>query len=160
MLFSRTSQYAIQALVYCSMQDADVPFLGRDIAAGLGIPGHYLSKILQQLRHGGILQSYRGRQGGFCLCQKPEQISLIQIMHITEGPAFAEDCVLGLKECSDETACPMHHENWKPIRCRITAMLEEQTLCTLAEAVKTGKYRLSDLPAAAMTAHVTAPDGV
>jgi DNA-binding IscR family transcriptional regulator len=56
---------------------------------------------------------------------------------------------LGLKECSDETACPLHYK-WIPVKKKITALLNEMTLAELAKAVLTGKYRLADLPAAAL----------
>lgn len=69
----------------------------------------------------------------------------MQVLAITEGPGFAQDCVLGLKVCSDATACPMHAK-WQPIKKKVIALLQEQTLEKLARAVQTGKYRLADLP--------------
>lgn len=69
----------------------------------------------------------------------------MRILLITEGQEFSKDCVLGLKICSEETACPMH-ERWKPIKTEILSMLKEQNLANLAEAVRVGKYRLTDIP--------------
>lgn len=145
MLISRTSQYAIQSLIYIATQPQDAPILSRGAAEQLHVPSAYLAKIMQTLCKGGVLSSFRGRLGGFRLSETPDKITLMRILLITEGPEFTQDCVLGLKVCSDETACPMHHR-WKPIKEEIITMLNEQTLATLSEAVLTGKYRLCDIP--------------
>jgi Rrf2 family protein len=145
MLISRTSQYAIQSLIYVATQGQDEPILSREVAERLQVPAAYLAKIMQMLCKGGLVNSFRGRLGGFCLREKPEKINLMQILLITEGPEFTKDCLLGLKVCSDETACPMHHQ-WKPIKLEIIDLLNQQTLATLSDAVLTGKYRISDIP--------------
>lgn len=147
MILSRTSQYAIQSLIYVATQPPGEPVLNRQIAEHLNVPPAYLAKIMQNLSKGNLLYSFRGRLGGFCLREGAEKTDLMQILMITEGARFARECVLGLKVCSDETACPMHFK-WKPIKEKIIDLLHEQTLEKLAVAVKTGKYRLSDLPAA------------
>jgi Rrf2 family protein len=147
MLISRTSQYAIQALIYISLKGANSPILSREVAEQLGVPSAYLAKIMQMLCKGGILSSYRGRLGGFSLRESPEKVNLMRVMLVTEGQDFSKDCVLGLKVCSDETACPMH-EKWKPIKLEIITMLNNQNLSNLAEAVRAGKYRLTDIPGA------------
>lgn len=146
MILSRTSQYAIQALIFIATRPAGEPVLNREIASYLGVPPAYLAKIMQSLCKGNLLYSYRGRLGGFCLREGAEKTGLMQILTMTEGPSFTQDCVLGLKVCSDATACPMHAK-WLPIKKKIVAILNDQTLEKLARAVQTGKYRLTDLPA-------------
>ena len=145
MLLSHTSQYAIQSLVYIALHGDEGPLLSREIAARLGVPSAYLAKILQSLCKGGLLISHRGRLGGFSLSESPDKMSLMRVINITEGAGFTKECLLGLKVCSDETACPMH-PIWKPIKERILQMMESQNLTTVADAVREGKYRLTDLP--------------
>lgn len=145
MLISRTSQYAIQSMIYIATQAPGTPVLSREVAEKLQVPAAYLAKIMQLLSKGGLVTSFRGRLGGFCLREEPEKIDLMRILLITEGPDFTKDCVLGLKVCSDETACPMHTK-WKPIKEEIIELLNHQTLSMLSEAVLSGKYRISDIP--------------
>lgn len=147
MLLSHTSQYAVQSLVYIALQGENTPILSREVAERLDVPSAYLAKILQALCKGGLLTSHRGRLGGFSLSEEAEKVSLMRAILITEGANFTQECLLGLKVCSDETACPMHPK-WKPIKNQILSMLEQQNLATLAEAVRAGKYRLTDLPGA------------
>lgn len=146
MILSRTSQYAVQALIYMATRPAATPVLNKDIAAKLGVPAPYLAKILQSLAKGNLLFSFRGRLGGFCLRDSGEQITLMEILQLTEGPAFTESCLLGLKKCSGETACPLHFR-WLPVKKKILELLKDTTLEKLAKAVESGKYRLADVPA-------------
>lgn len=151
MILSRTSQYAIQALIYIATQPRGEPVLNREVAEHLGVPSAYLAKIMQNLCKGNLLNSFRGRLGGFCLRENAEKTDLMQVLLLTEGAGFTDDCVLGLKVCSDETACPMH-VRWKPIKEKIVHLLHEQTLEKLAIAVQSGKYRITDLPHAVLGA--------
>lgn len=146
MILSRTSQYAIQALIYMAAQPDSQPILTWKIADYLGVPPSYLAKIMQSLCRGNLLYSFRGRQGGFCLREGAEKADLMRIVTLIEGPELTETCVLGLKVCEDMTPCPMH-TRWKPIKEKIVKILRKQTLESLAADVRTGKYRIADLPA-------------
>ncbi|GDX61454.1 hypothetical protein LBMAG32_09880 [Nitrosomonadaceae bacterium] len=147
MILSRTSQYAIQALIYMAMQPRDEVLLNQTIAKNTGAPPSYLAKVLQSLCKGNLIHSCRGKQGGFSLGENGKKITLIEIVLITEGPEFTKHCVLGLKICDNENPCPMHVK-WAPIKQNIVELLENQTLDTLAIAVTSGKYQLANLPAA------------
>lgn len=149
MILSRTTQYAIQALIYMATQPRGVAVLNRTIAYHLKSSPTYLAKILQDLSRGNLLYSFRGKQGGFCLRENSDQINLMQIALLTEGPGFTDGCVLGLKVCSDKTPCPMHVK-WWPIKQEIAKLLQNQTLDMLAAMVVSGRYKLTDLPEAAL----------
>jgi Rrf2 family protein len=147
MIFSRTSQYAIQALIYLAAQPNGRPVLNRVIARNLGVPPAYLAKILQDLCRQQVLGSSRGRHGGFILRDGAEHTNLLDIVLLMEGARVDRECLLGLKTCGDETACPMHRK-WKPVKKEILSYLGHVTLTHLAKAVRSGQYRLSDLPLA------------
>jgi Rrf2 family protein len=151
MIFSRTSQYAIQALIYLATQPSGQAVLRRDIASKLGVPSAYLAKVLHDLSREQLLDSYRGREGGFSLRSGVEHSNLLDILLRTDGPRVDRECLLGLKACQDETACPLHRK-WKPVKKEILACLGGVTLIHLAKAVQKGQYRLSDLPQA-LTRH-------
>jgi len=147
MIFTRTSQYAIQALIYLATQPSGQLVLSRDIAHRLGVPSAYLAKILQGLSREELLHSFRGRNGGFSLRSGVENSNLLDILLLTDGPRVDRECLLGLKACGDETACPMHRK-WKPVKKEMLAYLGNVTLTHLAKAVQSGQYRLADLPLA------------
>lgn len=146
MLISRTGQYAIQALVYMGLQGAGSFVNVQDLAKNLDVPAAYLAKVMQVLGHHGLVISTRGRTGGFRLGMAAEDINLMQVLSLVEGEKFHHECLLGLKQCGDETACPMHTK-WKPIKTELLEVLESQSIALLALAVSEGKYRLTDIPA-------------
>lgn len=145
MIFSRTTHYAIQALVFMALQPADEPVLTRVAAEHLQVPAAYLAKIMQTLARHGLLASSRGRLGGYVLAEGARDTDLMTILTLIEGPAVTESCVLGFKVCSEKTACPMHAQ-WSPIKARIIAMLQKETPARLARAVASGRFRIADLP--------------
>ncbi|BBP02175.1 transcriptional regulator [Sulfuriferula nivalis] len=136
-------------MIYMATQPPNTPVLNKDIAERLNVPAPYLAKILQAMSKGGLLSSFRGRLGGFCLREPAAQISLMRLLQLTEGADFTQSCLLGLKRCSDETACPVH-ARWLPIKEKVIEMLNQMTLADLAVAVQTGRYRLADMPLVAM----------
>ena len=147
MIFSRTTQYTVQALIFVVAQPAGQSVLNQYVAEKLGVPPAYLAKVLQQLVRAGLLDSTRGRSGGFRANERTRGATLIQVLTLIEGPGLADSCVLGLKVCSAENACPLH-ATWSPVKTRIISLLTLHTIEKLARAVTSGRYRIGDLPAA------------
>ncbi|MDA8384561.1 MAG: Rrf2 family transcriptional regulator, partial [Betaproteobacteria bacterium] len=77
MLFSRTSQYAAQALIYLATQRRDRFVLTREIAAHLDIPSDYLGKIMGTMSRASLLTSVRGRKGGYALNEGAENTDML-----------------------------------------------------------------------------------
>lgn len=145
MIFSRTSQYAIQALIYLAAQPERRSVLNHEIASNLDVPSAYLAKILQELCRQQLLRSARGRHGGFRLSDGAEHTSLLDVVLLLEGQQAERECLLGLKTCDDATACAMHRR-WKPVKRQLLSYLSRVTLSQLAKAVNSGQFRLADLP--------------
>lgn len=145
MLISRTSQYAIQAMVFLATILPGSRVTARDMARQLGLPSSYLSAILHNLTRQKLVRSTPGPAGGFSLGAEAGSINLMQILSITEGAEFTQQCLLGLKACDPVSKCPVH-DHWQPVKARIMTFLEKQTLEILGEAVKSGEYRIHDLP--------------
>ena len=66
MLFSRASQYAVQALIYLATQRRDRFVLRREITDNLRIPTDYLGKVMGTMGRVKLLRSLRGRKGDTC----------------------------------------------------------------------------------------------
>ena len=112
-----------------------LPILNQEIAVRLDLPGSYLSKILTDLANAHLIESFRGRLGGFCLRPEGLNTTLMDILLLTEGPMFAKSCLLGLKECSSETACPLH-VRLSATKHELMELFEQTTLAQLARTVK------------------------
>jgi Rrf2 family protein len=144
MIFSRSSQYAIQALVLLASEPAGSHVLCRTLATRLGLPLPYLSKLMQEFSRRGIVGSVRGRQGGYTMLRSADQVSLLEVMTVIGGERATTECFLGFKECSDDTACAMHCV-WRPVKEKLFRLLREQNLGKLVEAVKHGRCQLGAL---------------
>jgi Rrf2 family protein len=144
MILSRTGRYAVQALVFLATRPEGSYVMCKEIAGQLGLPLPYLSKLMLQFVHANIIESARGCQGGFRLIRSAESLSLKEIIEVIGGERCMKQCLMGFKECSDETGCAMHCE-WLPVKEVVYELLEQQSVGTLAEAVNKGHYKLSDL---------------
>ena len=132
-MLSRSAQYAIRALAYLVIRkDASQWVLTRQIAADLDMPSPTVAKILQTLAEAGILESQRGRNGGFRLARKPDRLPLIDIVQVFDKFGEGRPCVLGQKVCSDESACPLHH-TWKHSLNSFRHRLQTTTLIDLTQ---------------------------
>lgn len=149
MIFSRSTQYAIQALVVLAGQPAGKYLMSRTLAARLALPEAYLSKLMVRFAQAGILESTRGRQGGYRLGVNARSVNLKQVVDVVCSGRMSRECLLGLKACSDDSACAMHGQ-WQPVKQGLFTMLEEQNLGSLAEGVASGRYKLQDINVAGL----------
>ncbi len=80
------------------------------IAENERIPRKFLELILLELRNTGILQSRKGKGGGYFLAREPRKVTLGEILRIVEGPLAPIACVsktgyAPCRDCSDEKTC-------------------------------------------------------
>jgi Rrf2 family protein len=103
MLMTRASEYALLSLIVLAKaghaMDADT--LSRE----LDISKSFLAKILQSLARVGILNSYKGVNGGFELARHSSEISVLEVMEAAEGKSPAVfSCSPSLEDCPSNKA--------------------------------------------------------
>jgi len=92
-MLSKKTKYAIIALVKLARKYQQGPMLINDIATSENIPKKFLEAILRDLKHAGIVNSQRGRKGGYYLSQDPEEVNLATIIRMFNGPIAFIPCV-------------------------------------------------------------------
>ncbi|QII70300.1 Rrf2 family transcriptional regulator [Apibacter sp. B3706] len=85
----------------------------KEVSEALGTPGPFTAKILQQLVKAGLLFSMKGKNGGFTLSRELGEIKISDIVIAVDGEKSINRCLLGLKDCSSENPCPLHHKFYK-----------------------------------------------
>jgi len=55
-----------------------------ELAEAEAIPPNYLVQILNELRNGGLINSRRGKQGGYALARDPHEVTLYDVIAIVE----------------------------------------------------------------------------
>ena len=135
MLYSKSAEYAIQAMIYLAEHKPEKPVMTRKIAEHYNIPYQFLAKIMQGLVKHRLIKATRGRTGGINLYREAKSIHLHEIVYAIDGPPSEQErCAIGLDLCSDDIPCPLHH-TWKPIREAIHKMLQSENLEELAKRV-------------------------
>ena len=137
MLYSRTSKYAVLALAELARRESGTPQSTRDIAREAEVPYPLLAKILLQLKHAGLVESLRGKQGGIRLARSAEAITIRQVVTALDGDELLFDCPLYLEACACERECDLHGI-WKPARDAVVTFLDKTTIHDIAEARKHG----------------------
>jgi Rrf2 family protein len=61
-----------------------------EVAAAEGLSVPYVAKLMAVLRHAGLLESVRGRSGGYSLARPAEEIGLGSLLLILGEPLFDE----------------------------------------------------------------------
>lgn len=125
----QTAEYALRAVCYIAEHEAAGPVPGPAVAAALGAPTNYLSKLLHQLGALGVLGSVRGVHGGYRLGLPADQILLAVIVR-PFLPEVEHRCIMGHARCRDDQPCGAH-ERWKDVKDRAAAFFEELTIADL-----------------------------
>ena len=132
MHLSRESEYGLKAMIYLAQQPPATILTLHQIAEARDLPVGFLAKTFQKLARHGLLQSYRGRQRGYCLARDPLDIPLRQLLEAIEGPDLTQRCIFWGRRCGDSNPCLLH-DAWREIKPHLTDFLEGMTLAALAQ---------------------------
>jgi Rrf2 family protein len=82
---SNKGRYALRALFDIAFFNEGRPTQVKDIAERQGIPPRFLEQIFQDLKRASLVGSKRGPQGGYSLLRPPAEITLGDVLRVTEG---------------------------------------------------------------------------
>jgi len=81
-MLSNQIRYATRGLVYLAMHYGGSPVPLREIAAFGKIPEKYLETIFSVLRRGHLVESVKGKHGGYLLLSSPERTTLLDVIRV------------------------------------------------------------------------------
>lgn len=133
-MLNKKTQYALKALMYLAEHRDDGPVLISEIAAKKKIPLKFLENILLEMKKDGILESKKGKGGGYFLSKAPNKIPLARIIRLIHGPIAMLPCVSlyfyeRCKNC-DEKHCGLH-DIMIDVRDANLKILEKKTVADL-----------------------------
>ena len=135
-MLSKKSQYALKALSYLVEKQNEGPILISEIAEKKKIPLKFLENILLELKKAKILDSKKGKGGGYFFSKNPRDISLARIIRLVNGPIALLPCVsLNFYEkCTNctEDHCSLH-DVLIEVRDATLAILEKKSLLELKD---------------------------
>ena len=134
-VLSQTALYSIRVMSYIAAFGGNGPVLAKTIGEEMDIPLNFLSKIANRLVQAGLLNSVRGKNGGFVLARPPEEISLGEIVSLFMNLGDIRRCFLGLNRCT--TGCTIH-DKWTSIVDQFQELMNDTTI---DKVLKSGECR-------------------
>lgn len=108
MRLTKQTSYALRILIHCALA-SDRHVTGGEIAAEHGITEYNVAKIVPILVRGGFIVTSRGRAGGLKLARPAAEISIGDILRVTEATYVEAECVGGNSlDCGLKRAAPIN----------------------------------------------------
>lgn len=110
-MISKKAKYALKALTRLALNyETRKPLLISEISESENIPKKFLEAILLELRNNGILQSQKGKGGGYLLKLQPWEVKIARIIRVIDGPIAPLLCVSlnfydKCEDCISEEIC-------------------------------------------------------
>lgn len=130
-MLSKTALHALRAMTVLADLPEDSYAGAADIAEVIDAPRNYLGKLLQLLAEAGLVESQKGKGGGFRLVRQPSTIAVFDIVEPIDHVSRWQGCFMGQSKCSSEHSCAIH-TCWQAVRDPYLAFLRGTTLSDLA----------------------------
>ncbi|MCA0256563.1 MAG: Rrf2 family transcriptional regulator [Proteobacteria bacterium] len=113
-MISQRAKYALRALSMLARSNAGTPVQIPDIAEEQKIPKKFLEQIMLDLKRAGLVESRRGKQGGYLLQRPASEITYGEVLRLIDGPIAPLPClsITAYKRCEDcrgESDCELRH---------------------------------------------------
>ena len=125
-------RYAVTAMADIAGQGDVLAVPLSQIAERQGLPLAYLEQIFIGLRRAGLVESARGRSGGYRLGREASNISILAIMEAAEEDTHFTQCVDNGPHCSRDTPC-LTHGLWQKLGNVTNAFFSSVSLADVVE---------------------------
>ena len=132
MILNQTAEYAFRAMACLAICHKDGPMRASDLSERTNIPSFYLSKVMRRLVVAELVDSQRGRGGGFVLTRKPSEIRFADILEAVDYHADQGRCAFGFGRCSEHDPCPLHN-SWSELQTAFNTWASSHTLADASD---------------------------
>jgi Rrf2 family protein len=138
-VLSNKSKYGLKALLVLAQEAGGGPVLVSELANRDRIPKKFLEAILLELKRRGVVESKKGKGGGYFLRRRPDDITFGEVIRVLDGPLAAVPCVsqtayMRCGECVDELTCGVRLA-MKEVRDATARILDNTTLTDINRQV-------------------------
>jgi Rrf2 family protein len=138
-MVSHKAKYGLKALLSLAADVEARPVMVADLARRERLPRKFLEQILLELKHRGLLQSRRGKGGGYLLTRPPAKVSVGEVLRALDGPLAPTPCTsesayVKCDECDDETTCGIHML-MKEVRDATAHILDSTSLADVVQSM-------------------------
>lgn len=136
---SKLTDYAILVMVELTREGEMLS--AQALAERIHVEAPTASKVLKMLSGSGLLESYRGANGGYRVSRPAESISVAEVIAAIEGPIAMTECSVEEGLCSQEDSCELR-SNWQRISLAVAQALRDVSLAEMSAPMKTGSNPL------------------
>jgi FeS assembly SUF system regulator len=126
---SKLTDYAILIMVELTRDDEMLS--AHALAERIHVEAPTASKVLKLLAGSGLLESYRGANGGYRVSRTADTISVAEVIAAIEGPIAMTECSVEEGLCSQEENCDLR-SNWQRISLAVAQALREVSLAEMS----------------------------
>ena len=135
-MLSQKAKYALKALLVLAESGEDELLQAGEIAEQQNIPKKFLDLILLELRRHGLVDSRRGKKGGYLLGRPADSIMIGDIVRVVDGPLAPIPCASvtayrRCPDCRDERACAVRRI-MREVRDAAAHILDHKSLADVA----------------------------
>ena len=123
---TKLTDYATVVLTVLAAEPSAV-LSASELAERAGLEAPTVSKLLKPLAQAGLVDGFRGANGGYRLARDAGQIGLIEIVEAMEGPLGMTECSVHAGNCGIEDHCGVR-ANWRRINDVVVDALRSVTL--------------------------------
>ena len=131
---NRQTDYAVRVILALAKLGEGARLSSGEIQQQMLIPPTLMPRIVAQLAHAGLVNTFPGREGGLSLPRPAAQITLKDVVEAFEGPVLLSEClqVKGEDDCPFQSNCPVRSK-WGRVQ---VAMLREMAAITFESLVQ------------------------
>jgi Rrf2 family protein len=146
---SKRTQYGLRALYALARNYGRGPVLISQLSEEEAIPRKFLEQILLGLKASGLVESKKGKGGGYALVRPPEQITVAQVIRVMEGPLAPLPCASETRfrkcdECVDIETCGTRIV-MRQVRDAMAEILDATTLAMVCDKVDQARKSHEDV---------------
>ena len=143
MRISKKCQYALKAVFELALREPSQPVKIGEIASAQNIPPRFLEIILNELRHAGLLTSQRGRQGGYVLARRAEELTVGEVIEHIQGRIYmTAESAEKPNESQSYFGDYAFKELWQKVNSAVSEVCDNMTFADLVEYEKAKRYRI------------------
>jgi len=140
MRISKRCQYALRAVFELGLREPGQPVRIHEIAGAQNIPPRFLEVILNQLRHGGFVESRRGNEGGYMITRAPEELTVGEVIRYIQGPiSMTADDSRRASKSESFYGDYAFEQMWENVNKAISQVCDNTTFAELIEYEKAQK---------------------
>ena len=136
---TKLTDYATLVLTVLAARPGEV-LSAPDLAEHAGLEAPTVAKLLKPLAQAGLVEGFRGANGGYRLARAPSAISLVEIVEAMEGPLGMTECSLHDSQCGIAQSCGVR-TNWRRINDVVADALRGISLAEMLEPTPTEPAR-------------------